>query len=121
MALVVNLGKDATVTNVTVDRRLWLTADRSRVVEDGDPAAAFLWAVEGREVPHVEAERVGYTPASTASDAGAVEPDTSSVETDAVPAAPADAKVTCPEDGCDYAGTERGLKIHARSHASDAG
>lgn len=25
-------------------------------------------------------------------------------------------KVDCPVDGCDYSGTERGLKIHSRSH-----
>jgi hypothetical protein len=28
--------------NLVTDRRLWLTADRDQVVEDGDPAAAFL-------------------------------------------------------------------------------
>ena len=51
------------MANVTVDRRLWLTADKAQLVEDGDLRAAFLWAVEGREVLAVEAERVGYTPA----------------------------------------------------------
>lgn len=51
------------MANVTVDRRLWLTADKTTLVEDGDVRAAFLWAVAGREVPAGEAKRVGYTPA----------------------------------------------------------
>lgn len=46
---------------IVVDRRLWLDAD-GRVVEDGDPAAAFLWAVEGRQKLQAEADRVGYKP-----------------------------------------------------------
>jgi hypothetical protein len=45
----------------TVDRRLWLTED-AKLVEDGDPAAATLWAAEGREVSDAEADRVGYKP-----------------------------------------------------------
>lgn len=43
---------------VKLDRRLWLTADRSRLVEDGDPEAAFLWAAPGDEVDAVELERL---------------------------------------------------------------
>lgn len=42
-----------------VDRTLWLTADRCRVVEDGDPEAAFLLATAGKDVPDVEAARLG--------------------------------------------------------------
>lgn len=42
------------------DRRLWLTADRNRVVEDGDAEAAFLLAgAPGVEVPDDVAERYG--------------------------------------------------------------
>ncbi len=41
------------------DRRLWLTADRDHVVEDGDPAAAFLFVARaGREIPADEASRL---------------------------------------------------------------
>lgn len=42
-----------------LDRRLWLTADREEVVEDGDPKAAFLLGNEGTEVPDEEAKRLG--------------------------------------------------------------
>lgn len=31
--------------------RLWLTADKSEIVADGDPDAAFLLAVPGRPIP----------------------------------------------------------------------
>jgi hypothetical protein len=46
---------------ITADRRLWLTADRDAVVEDGDPAAAFLLAPPGGEIPMTEAERLGLS------------------------------------------------------------
>lgn len=36
------------------DRRLWLTADKSRLVEEGDPAAAFLFAPAGGEILQAE-------------------------------------------------------------------
>lgn len=41
------------------DRKLWLTADRERVVEDGDPDAAFLLAAEGDELDDEDVERYG--------------------------------------------------------------
>jgi len=43
------------------DRRLYLTADRSRIVEEGDPAAAFLLVAAGRDVPVADAARYGLT------------------------------------------------------------
>lgn len=43
----------------TADRRLWLTADRARVVEDGDPEAAFLYLTPGKSVPLDEARAFG--------------------------------------------------------------
>lgn len=42
-----------------LDRRLWLTADRSEVVEDGDPRASFLLGSAGAEVSDVDAKRLG--------------------------------------------------------------
>lgn len=42
-----------------VERRLWLTADRTRVVEDGNPAARYLYATPGMVIPYAEAERYG--------------------------------------------------------------
>lgn len=45
---------------ITVDRSLFLTADRDELVEEGDPRAAFLWASAGSEVSDEEAAEVGY-------------------------------------------------------------
>jgi hypothetical protein len=47
---------------VTIQQRLALTADRSRVVLDTDPEAATLWSIPGREVSQEEAERLGVGP-----------------------------------------------------------
>jgi hypothetical protein len=48
---------------ITTDRRLWLTEDKSKVVEDGDPAARWLWSPgPGHEVSKEEADSVGYKP-----------------------------------------------------------
>lgn len=46
----------------TADRKLWLTADKETLVEDGDPKAAFLFASEGDEVSDEDAERYGLKP-----------------------------------------------------------
>lgn len=43
----------------TTDRRLWLTADKERVVEEGDPDAAFLFVSAGKEVSDEDASRYG--------------------------------------------------------------
>lgn len=43
------------------DKRLYLTRDRSRAVEEGDPEAAFLLVVAGGEMPDDEAKRLGLT------------------------------------------------------------
>lgn len=45
--------------SILADRRLWLTADKSRVVEDGDPAAAFLLAAPGTEIAPDDVKRFG--------------------------------------------------------------
>ena len=50
------------MNKIIVDRRLWLTADKGSLVEDGDPEAAFLFAIEGREVDQGAADEVGYKP-----------------------------------------------------------
>ena len=47
-----------TTPRVKLDRKLWYTADRSRVVEDGDPRAASLLGTAGKEVELEEAIRV---------------------------------------------------------------
>lgn len=43
----------------TSDKRLYLNADRSKVVEEGSPDAAYLLAGEGGEVSDEEAKRYG--------------------------------------------------------------
>lgn len=45
--------------SVRADRRLYLTADKSRVVEHGDPDAAWLLAGVGGQIPPAEADRLG--------------------------------------------------------------
>lgn len=52
--------------NYTATERLWLTADRERVVPDGSSEAAFLLANEGTEVPAEEVERLGLSGRKTA-------------------------------------------------------
>jgi hypothetical protein len=41
------------------EKRLYLTRDRSRVVEEGAADAAFLLAAQGAEIPDAEARRLG--------------------------------------------------------------
>lgn len=44
------------------DRRLYLTADKSRVVEEGDPEAAFLFTTPGKTISDADVERYGLAP-----------------------------------------------------------
>lgn len=59
MGIEVTRNETQATDKVEVDRKLWLTKDRDRVVEDGDPEAAFLYATPGKRVPREEAERLG--------------------------------------------------------------
>jgi hypothetical protein len=43
------------------EKRLYVTADRSRVVEEDDPQAAMLLVAEGGEIQDEEAARLGLT------------------------------------------------------------
>lgn len=47
------------MANFISDKRLFLTADRSRVVEENDPAAAHLLVGAGGTVSQADAERYG--------------------------------------------------------------
>lgn len=47
------------------DRNLYHNADRSKVLEEGDPDAAFLAIAEGQEVPDAEAKRLGLDKVET--------------------------------------------------------
>jgi hypothetical protein len=47
------------MSNFVASKRLYHTLDRSEVVEEGDPKAAFLLVGEGTELPESEVERLG--------------------------------------------------------------
>lgn len=51
--------RDPGEPTVTIGRHLYLTEDRSRVVEEGDPAGRWLWASPGQQMARREAERLG--------------------------------------------------------------
>lgn len=55
----------------TVDRHLYLTEDKSRVVEEGDAEARFLWAAPGRQVPMAQAILLGAVDGESVDDAPA--------------------------------------------------
>jgi hypothetical protein len=44
---------------VIIDRRLCLTEDKSRVVDETSPDARWLWAIPGHVVDRAEAEQLG--------------------------------------------------------------
>lgn len=50
MALVIN-GKETPVSENIASERLYLNADKTKVVHEGDPEARFLLAGEGGEIP----------------------------------------------------------------------
>lgn len=44
---------------VQTEERLWLTADRGKLVAEGDPEAAFLFATPSDRISVADAERYG--------------------------------------------------------------
>lgn len=58
---ITTLGEQEKMAMWKSDRRLWLTADRSRAVPEDDPEARFLLVTEGGEISEEEAERLGLT------------------------------------------------------------
>lgn len=60
MGLEVRRLRDAVQpARLIADRRLYLTADRATVVEEGDLRQAFLFAGEGCEIPPADVQRFG--------------------------------------------------------------
>lgn len=59
MALEILRPETETMTWVTATQRLWVTADGDRLVEDGDPDAAVLFCIPGRQIQLADAERYG--------------------------------------------------------------
>lgn len=61
MALTIQLNKEdaGTGNKVVADRRLYLNADKTALVEEGDHSARSLFCAKGREVLRSELERFG--------------------------------------------------------------
>ncbi len=63
MALKISyIKQEAPMPKVTVNQRLYRTADNTRLVPEGHPAAAFLYCTPGREVSREEFERFELDP-----------------------------------------------------------
>lgn len=58
--------KKSTTDNYVATERVFLTADKERVVAADDPEAAFLLANEGSEIPAAEVERLGLAGSKSA-------------------------------------------------------
>lgn len=58
MALVI-VKAESVAAGIVSDRRLYLNADKSAVVEDGDRDAAYLFATEGTVIVTPDVERYG--------------------------------------------------------------
>jgi hypothetical protein len=85
MALQIIQAEPVSTPYVVLEEKLWLTADRDRVVKDGDPEARFLLGTPGKRVSVDEAERLGLTGKKPASQSKADEdtdegPDDASLE-----------------------------------------
>ena len=52
----------------TVTKRLYITADGDRLVEEGDPDAQFLYANPGRKIPDEDAAKFGLIESETQDD-----------------------------------------------------
>jgi hypothetical protein len=61
--------------SVKATERLYLTADRERVVKEGDPDAAFLFSTPGKEISAEDAKRFGIKAASKPADKQAPAPE----------------------------------------------
>ena len=59
MITIKKLKADEPTPFVTVDRMLLLTADKTRIVEEGDPAGAFVYASPGTRCAREELLRLG--------------------------------------------------------------
>jgi hypothetical protein len=101
---------------VTVSQRLWLTADRDRVVADGDPEAAFLLVVAGGELDRSEAEWLGLVSAEPAADDEAGGEAGGGLDAMKV----ADLRQLADELGVDHAGLKKAELVEALEAATKA-
>lgn len=111
---------------IRVTERLYWTADKRRVVPEGDPEAAFLYAPAGRLIPESEAAALGLTDVAEietdiAQPAGEQDPATSdtpvvigALPTEVTDPAPGPTAHVCPH--CDrVCRSGLGLKSHLSS------
>ena len=66
--------KGDAVRKFQVTERLFLTADKSRVVSESDPDAAFLYSTPGKDVPYDEAVAFGLVEAAPVDEPEVVAP-----------------------------------------------
>lgn len=57
--LTINRGGGQPAGSMIADRHLYLTADKSRIVEQGDTDSAYLFSTPGFEISAAEVERLG--------------------------------------------------------------
>lgn len=62
VGLLIQDERKATVGDWKSDQRLHVNADRTKIVDENDPEAAFLLAVPGTIVPEADAKRLGLGP-----------------------------------------------------------
>lgn len=79
---------------MVLDEKLWLTADRSELVPDGDERAAFLFGTPGKRVDAETAAKYGLIPSQEP--AAATEPEPPTAEPEAEQEAPVEEPVAEP-------------------------
>jgi len=66
MALLMTMGGGDNEPTYQLDRKLWLAADMTTVVEDGDPQARSLLGSAGKSIPLSQARSLGLCGDSSA-------------------------------------------------------
>lgn len=93
------------------DRDIYLNADKSAVVEEGDPDAAFLLVGAGSEIDDTEAAKYGLKSTGKTEDKAVAAPEDDKTEQDDTEGD----ELACPE--CDFvAKSAGGLTRHAKTH-----
>ena len=106
----------------TADRTLYLNADQSKVVEEGDSAAAFLLVREGSQIDTALAERYGLKSSAKAEDKAVAAPEADKADEpeEAEQETEDGDELACPVDGCDFvAKSAGGLTRHVNAQHED--
>ena len=105
------------MANMICTQRLYHTADKSKVVAEGDPNAAFLYAVPGDEIPETAVELYGLV------DGGLPEKKASKAEKAAAAKAAKEAAEAAAKEAAEkaeYAAKEAAEKEAAEKAAAEA-